>query len=100
MQLAINGCVRFRFKAQVSFFCRLTCKNLVIFELESLPAEIETLETELEVMQEQVNDPDFFKQDSDVTAKALAKLADKEELLSQRYARWDELESMLEDNQQ
>jgi ATP-binding cassette subfamily F protein uup len=27
-------------------------------------------------------------------------LADKEELLSQKYARWDELESMLEDNQQ
>jgi len=51
-------------------------------------------------MQEKVNDPDFFKQDSDTTAKALAELADKEELLSQKYARWDELESMLEDNQQ
>jgi len=69
-------------------------------ELESLPKELETLEEELEAMQEKVNDPDFFKQDSDITAKALAELADKEELLSQKYARWDELESMLEDNQQ
>ncbi len=69
-------------------------------ELESLPKALEALEEELEVMQEKVNDPDFFKQDSDTTAKALAELAEKEELLSQKYARWDELESMLEDNQQ
>jgi ATP-binding cassette subfamily F protein uup len=69
-------------------------------ELESLPQELERLEAELEAMQEQVNDPDFFKQDSETTAKALSDLADKEELLSQKYARWDELESMLEDNQQ
>ena len=69
-------------------------------ELESLPAELESLEAELEVMQEQVNDPEFFKKDSDTTAKALALLADQELLLSQKYARWDELESMLEDNQQ
>lgn len=65
-----------------------------------MPQELESLEAELEAMQEQVNDPDFFKQDSDTTAKALAALAEKEELLSQKYARWDELESMLEDNQQ
>jgi ATP-binding cassette subfamily F protein uup len=69
-------------------------------ELESLPKELESLEEELEAMQEQVNDPDFFKQDNDTTAKALSALAEKEELLSQKYARWDELESMLEDNQQ
>ena len=48
-------------------------------ELESLPKNT-TLEEELEAMQEKVNDPDT-EQDSDITAKALAELADKEELL-------------------
>ncbi|MDB2330128.1 ABC transporter ATP-binding protein [Alteromonas sp.] len=69
-------------------------------ELESLPLEIEQLEESLAELQTQVNDPEFFKQESDVTAKALASLTDKENILSQKYARWDELESMLEDNQQ
>jgi len=69
-------------------------------ELESLPLEIEQLEENLEELQTQVNDPEFFKQETDVTAKALASLTDKENILSQKYARWDELESMLEDNQQ
>jgi ATP-binding cassette subfamily F protein uup len=69
-------------------------------ELESLPLEIEQLEESLAELQTQVNDPEFFKQDSDVTATALASLTDKENILSQKYARWDELESMLEDNQQ
>lgn len=69
-------------------------------ELESLPLEIEQLEENLAELQTQVNDPEFFKQDSDVTATALASLTDKENILSQKYARWDELESMLEDNQQ
>lgn len=69
-------------------------------ELESLPANIETLELRLGELQEQVNDPDFFRQDNDVTAPLLAQLNDIENELSQKYARWDELESMLEDNQQ
>jgi len=69
-------------------------------ELESLPLEIEQLEENLEELQTQVNDPEFFKQETDVTARALASLTDKENILSQKYARWDELESMLEDNQQ
>lgn len=69
-------------------------------ELESLPADIEQYENELAEMQLLVNDPDFFKQGNDETAKTLALLAEKEHALSQKYARWDELESMLEDNQQ
>jgi ATP-binding cassette subfamily F protein uup len=51
-------------------------------------------------MQLLVNDPEFFKKGNDETAKTLALLAEKEQALSQKYARWDELESMLEDNQQ
>jgi len=68
--------------------------------LESLPAEIELLESDIESLQSQVNDPEFFKQDSSATAETIAKLAELEETLSQKYARWDELESMLDDNQQ
>ena len=69
-------------------------------ELESLPADIEQYENELAEMQLLVNDPEFFKKGNDETAKTLALLAEKEQALSQKYARWDELESMLEDNQQ
>jgi len=69
-------------------------------ELESLPADIEQYENELAEMQLLVNDPEFFKNGNDETAKTLALLAEKEQALSQKYARWDELESMLEDNQQ
>ena len=68
-------------------------------ELESLPADIEQYENELAEMQLLVNDPEFFKKGNDETAKTLALLAEKEQALSQKYARWDELESMLEDNQ-
>lgn len=69
-------------------------------ELDSLPAEIETLEAALAELQEQVNDPEFFKQTADSTAATLATLSETEETLSRKYARWDELESMLEDTQQ
>ena len=69
-------------------------------ELESLPADIEQYENELAEMQLLVNDPEFFKKGNDETAKTLALLAEKEQALSHKYARWDELESMLEDNQQ
>lgn len=69
-------------------------------ELEALPAEIETLEETVASLQETVNDPDFFKQSNDHTASTLARLSELEEQLSHKYARWDELESMLEENQQ
>ena len=47
-----------------------------------------------------MNDPEFFKQTADSTAATLATLSETEETLSRKYARWDELESMLEDTQQ
>jgi len=40
-------------------------------ELEQLPNKMEQLEAEVEAQQIIVSDPDFFKQDSDVTTKAL-----------------------------
>lgn len=69
-------------------------------ELDTLPADIEKLEERVSELQDRVNDPDFFKQDATATAPLLEQLADTENELSRKYARWDELESMLEDNQQ
>ncbi|MEW9796894.1 ATP-binding cassette ATPase Uup [Alteromonas sp. CYL-A6] len=69
-------------------------------ELASLPGEIEQLEEALAALQETVNQPDFFKQDTSETGPILSRLEKTESELSQKYARWDELESMLEDNQQ
>ncbi len=66
-------------------------------ELDNLPALIEKLEKQVEEQQTLVNDPEFFKQGSEQTSAVLNALAESEEQLSQAYARWDELESMLED---
>ncbi len=69
-------------------------------ELETLPQDIEQLEEQLSVAQQQVNDPEFFAKDKATTAAALDQLNNIESTLSEKYARWDELESMLEDAQQ
>jgi ATP-binding cassette subfamily F protein uup len=65
-------------------------------ELESLPSKIDLLEKEIAGLQIKVNDPDFFKQEASTSNQTLADLAQAEQALSQCYARWDELESMLE----
>ena len=69
-------------------------------ELETLPQDIEQLEEQLSVAQQQLNDPEFFAKDKATTAAALDQLNNIESTLSEKYARWDELESMLEDAQQ
>lgn len=61
-------------------------------ELESLPKQIEELEQNIENLQEQINSDDFFKQDSDFTAKVLNQLAEAESNLEISFARWEELE--------
>ena len=69
-------------------------------ELEQLPQQIEDLENKVSSLQELVNSPAFFKQDSESTAGTLSELDNTETALSQLYTRWDELESMLEETQQ
>lgn len=61
-------------------------------ELESLPKLIETLEAELNIAQQVVNDPEFFKQTSDTTKNALNQLAELESKLETAFLRWEELE--------
>ena len=62
-------------------------------ELEQLPALIEQLETELERLQEIVNDAAFFKQTAEQTQSTLNQLQQTESKLAQAYSRWEELDA-------
>jgi ATP-binding cassette subfamily F protein uup len=68
-------------------------------ELEDLPKKIEKMEEEQKGLQLQVSTSDFYQQDADVTQPVLDKLTTIEQLLSVAYKRWDELES-LQNNEQ
>ncbi|WP_047678889.1 MULTISPECIES: ABC transporter ATP-binding protein [Xenorhabdus] len=63
-------------------------------ELEQLPSLLETLEQEIEQLQTQVSDPEFFSQSYEITQNVLQKLADKEQKLEKAFDRWQELEMM------
>ncbi|ATC82189.1 MULTISPECIES: ATP-binding cassette ATPase Uup [Pseudoalteromonas] len=63
-------------------------------ELEQLPNKMEQLEAAVEAQQAVVSDPDFFKQDSDVTTNALNYLAKLESDLEAAFERWEELEEL------
>ncbi|MGO2274827.1 MULTISPECIES: ATP-binding cassette ATPase Uup [Pseudoalteromonas] len=63
-------------------------------ELEQLPNKMEQLEADVEIQQAIVSDVDFFKQDSDITAKALNHLAKLESDLEAAFSRWEELEEL------
>jgi len=67
-------------------------------ELESLPKLIEDLESDVEQLQEEVNSPEFFKQDPEETAARLNHLSDQESKLETAYARWEELEEKQQNN--
>jgi len=62
-------------------------------ELESLPATIERLEVEQEGLQQQMAQPDFYKQGSGRITEAQERLQRIEEELLTAYDRWEELES-------
>ena len=68
-------------------------------ELESLPKEIENMEEKLEAFQQDVNSAEFFQKDQEYVQAELQKLSELEEKLSHAYERWDELES-LQNNEQ
>ena len=63
-------------------------------ELDALPALLEKLEAELEALQQQVSDPDFYLQPHEQTAPVLAALDAKQAELDQALERWAELEDM------
>jgi len=63
-------------------------------ELSNLPQLINDLETKQAELNRQINDADFYKNDQQVIAQALADLQATDEQLEQAYQRWDELETL------
>ena len=61
-------------------------------ELEQLPARIETLETRLAELTEQMNQPAFYQRDSAAINAHNAELAKTQAELDHAYARWAELD--------
>ncbi len=62
-------------------------------ELADLPLKIDALETELHDLQNQVNQPDFYRQSTEQTTKILNQIKEIENDLSKGYQRWQALES-------
>ncbi|EHH0683765.1 ABC transporter ATP-binding protein [Vibrio vulnificus] len=67
-------------------------------ELEALPAKLEQLEADIEVLQEQVNSAEFFAQPVETTQPVLEQLAALEQELEIAFERWEELEAMQQDS--
>jgi ATP-binding cassette subfamily F protein uup len=65
-------------------------------ELDGLPAEIETIENNIAVLQEIIAAPDFYTQDAELVQQKLHELSETEALLEQRIERWGELETLQE----
>lgn len=63
-------------------------------ELSKLPAQIESLETELAELQAQTSDPEFYQADQSTKNKTLVRLKEIESELQQCYQRWEELENL------
>ncbi|HHJ3242910.1 TPA: ABC transporter ATP-binding protein [Vibrio parahaemolyticus] len=67
-------------------------------ELEALPAKLEQLESDIETLQERVNDPEFFAKPVEQTQPVLEQLAALEQELEIAFERWEELEAMQQDS--
>ena len=61
-------------------------------ELDQLPALLESLESQIEALQEQFAQTDFYQQDAKLIAEAQDKHKQLESKLEQAYTRWEELE--------
>ena len=65
-------------------------------ELESLPAKIQTLDTEIAGLHDEMLRPDFYKRPSAEIASQQSRLKDLERQLAAAYHRWEELETIAE----
>lgn len=63
-------------------------------ELDLLPGEIEELAASIVKMEQQLADPDFYRDHPDAFDSIMQELAPAKELLNQKEERWIELESM------
>jgi len=62
-------------------------------ELESLPAQIDALESEQRTLNETIAAPEFYKEAAETINNVLARLDALQHELTAAYTRWDELES-------
>jgi len=63
-------------------------------ELEQLPERIEALEYEIELLQQQIADPDFYSRPFEKVQPVLDQLSDRQAELNAAMQRWHELESL------
>ena len=61
-------------------------------ELEALPGQIETLESEHEELLRLLSSPDVHAKGPEEAARLSQKLMEQEALIEKAYARWSELE--------
>ncbi|HSH27149.1 MAG TPA: ATP-binding cassette domain-containing protein [Wenzhouxiangella sp.] len=62
-------------------------------ELEALPEKVESLEARMAVLTEQMNEPDFYRQDAAAITRHTAEVEALQAELDAAYSRWEELES-------
>jgi ATP-binding cassette subfamily F protein uup len=65
-------------------------------ELDMLPQQIETLETELDEVQQALADPDLYQQQPDKVNELSARMKEVEAELAHCYERWEALEALRE----
>ncbi|MGX4676958.1 ribosomal protection-like ABC-F family protein [SAR92 clade bacterium H246] len=63
-------------------------------ELDSLPAQIEDMETKIEEISEHMSQPDFYKSERAEIEKIEKQLADMQQQLSHSYQRWEQLDAL------
>jgi ATP-binding cassette subfamily F protein uup len=64
-------------------------------EYDALPELLETIESELEALNEQIAQPDFYQQGEEKVQATLKELNDKESELETAFERWEILETMV-----
>ncbi|MDK9735788.1 ABC transporter ATP-binding protein [Vibrio sp. D404a] len=67
-------------------------------ELEALPMRLEELEAQIETLQEEVNEPNFFSKPVEQTQPVLDKLTAVEQELEVAFERWEELEALQQES--
>jgi ATP-binding cassette subfamily F protein uup len=61
-------------------------------ELDGLPAAIDLAEQEVQAIEAKIAAPDFYQQDASETTRVLALLEKSQQILTEKYARWEELD--------
>ncbi len=66
-------------------------------ELEALPEKVESLEAKMAVLSEQMNEPDFYRQDAAAITRHTAEVEALQAELDAAYDRWEELDGLAAD---